>query len=62
MVLTGIELPKERIAEAEQDLLKVGKSWAIKNSSDTNVYDCPTNPVYCQLNDKTTKPDKRCFL
>lgn len=62
MVLTGIELPKERIAEAEQDLLKVGKSWAIKNSSDTNVYDCPTNPVYCQLNDKNYEAGQKVLL
>lgn len=51
-ILTGVQLPKERVDEAEQELLKVGKVWAAKNSKDTNVYDCPTNPVYCRKNDK----------
>lgn len=51
-VLTGIKLPGARIGEAEQELLEAGTTWAQKNSKDTSVYDCPTNPVYCQLNDK----------
>ncbi len=51
-ILTGVRLPDEKIKEAEQELLKAGKEWAIKNSSDTNVYDCQTNPVYCFHNDK----------
>jgi len=51
-ILTGVRLPKQRTTEAEQELLKHGKTWAKKNSSDTNVYECPTNPVYCQVNDK----------
>lgn len=52
-VLTGIKLPGARIGEAEQKLLEAGTTWAQKNSKDTSVYDCPTNPVYCQLNDKS---------
>lgn len=52
-VLTGIKLPGARIGEAEQELLEAGTTWAQKNSKDTSVYDCPTNPVYCQLNDKS---------
>lgn len=51
-VLTGVKLPKQRIDEAEQELLTVGTSYAAKHSSDTDVYDCDTNPVYCQNNDK----------
>lgn len=51
-VITGVKLPKERIKEAEQELLKAGKAWARKNSMDTSIYECPTNPVYCQLNEK----------
>lgn len=51
-VLTGVKLPTERIREAEEELLDVGTAWAMKKSSDTNVYDCPTNPVYCRENDK----------
>lgn len=52
-VLTGIKLPGARIGEAEQELLEAGTTWAQKNSKDTSVYDCPTNPVYCQQNDKS---------
>lgn len=52
-VLTGVKLPGARIGEAEQELLEAGTTWAQKNSKDTSVYDCPTNPVYCQLNDKS---------
>ena len=51
-ILTGVKLPKQRTTEAEQELLKLGKTWAKKNSSDTSVYECSTNPVYCQINDK----------
>ena len=51
-VLTGVKLPKERIEEAEKELLKAGESYAAKHSSDTDVYDCETNPVYCQENKK----------
>lgn len=51
-VLTGVKLPKQRIDEAEQELLTAGTSYAAKHSSDTDVYDCGTNPVYCQINDK----------
>ena len=52
-VLTGVKLPKQRIAEAEQELLEEGTAYAEKHSGDTNVYDCPTNPVYCAANDKS---------
>lgn len=61
-VLTGVKLPDERIKEAEQELLKAGKAWAVKNSSDTDVYDCPTNPVYCQRHDKNYDPGQKVLL
>lgn len=61
-VLTGVRLPDERIKEAEQELLKAGKAWAVKNSSDTDVYDCPTNPVYCQRHDKNYDPGQKVLL
>lgn len=61
-VLTGVRLPDERIKEAEQELLKTGKAWAVKNSSDTDVYDCPTNPVYCQRHDKNYDPGQKVLL
>lgn len=51
-VLTGVKLPQQRIDEAEQELLEVGTSYATKHSSDTTVYDCETNPVYCTHNEK----------
>ena len=51
-VITGVKLPKERIEEAEKELLKAGESYAAKHSSDTDVYDCETKPVYCQENKK----------
>lgn len=51
-VLTGVKLPQQRIDEAEQELLEVGISYAAKHSSDTTVYDCETNPVYCTHNEK----------
>lgn len=61
-VLTGVNLPEERIEEAEQELLEAGKSWAAKNSSDTDVYPCPTNPVYCQENDKNYDVGQKVLL
>lgn len=61
-VLTGVRLPKERIAEAENKLLEVGKSWAKKNSSDTDVYDCPTNPVYCTRHNKNYELGQKVVL
>lgn len=61
-VLTGVKLPDERVKEAEQELLKAGKTWAVKNSSDTDVYDCPTNPVYCQRHDKNYDPGQKVLL
>lgn len=51
-VLTGVKLPQQRIDEAEQELLEVSTSYAAKHSSDTTVYDCETNPVYCTHNEK----------
>lgn len=51
-VLTGVKLPQQRIDEAEQELLNAGTSYAAKHSSDTTIYDCETNPVYCTHNEK----------
>ena len=51
-VLTGVKLPQQRIDEAEQELLNASTSYAAKHSSDTTVYDCETNPVYCTHNEK----------
>mgnify|MGYP002290787472 CR=1 FL=1 len=51
-VLTGVKLSQQRTEEAEQELLEEGTEYAEKHSGDTNVYDCPTNPIYCSANDK----------
>ncbi|MCC8155488.1 MAG: hypothetical protein LIP01_15675 [Tannerellaceae bacterium] len=61
-VLTGVKLPEAKIKEAEQELLKVGKIWAEKNSKDTDVYDCPTNPVYCAKQDKNYAVGQKVLL
>jgi hypothetical protein len=50
-ILLNVNLPKGRIDEAEQRLLEVGREYVKKNSSDTEIYDCPTNAVYCHKND-----------
>lgn len=47
-VLTGIKLPEGNIKAAEDELLAEGQKYVAENSSDTNVYDCPTNPVFCK--------------
>ena len=36
-VLTGVKLPQQRIEEAEEELLKAGKAYAAKNSSETRT-------------------------
>lgn len=61
-ILTGVRLPDERIKEAEQELLKAGKEWATKNSSDTNIYDCQTNPVYCHHHNKNYDLGQKVLL
>lgn len=50
-ILTGIVLPDGRVKEAEQLLLEAGTEYAQKNSNDTEVYNCPTNAIYCHAND-----------
>lgn len=61
-VLTGVKLSEERIKEAEYELLDVGTSWAVKNSKDTNIYDCPTNAIYCAKYDKNFEIGQRVSL
>lgn len=61
-VLTGVKLPQQRIDEAEQELLEAGTSYAAKHSSDTDIYDCDTNPVYCQINDKNYEAGQAVLL
>lgn len=50
-ILVGVELPQARVDQAENELLAVGTEYAQKNSNDTEIYDCPTNAVYCHRND-----------
>lgn len=49
-VLTGIRLPESKVKEAEQELLSKGVAKVKEYSTDTNVYDCETNAVYCTNN------------
>ena len=51
-VLTGVKLPDANIEAAEAELQAEGEAYVTKNSSDTNVYNCDTNPVYCEENSK----------
>lgn len=61
-VLIGVRLPEARKDAAEQELLKAGLSYAKEHSTDTTVYDCPTNPVYCTENDKNYDLGQRVLL
>lgn len=61
-VLTGVKLPQQRIDEAEEELLAAGTSYAAKHSNDTDVYDCDTNPVYCQNNEKNYEAGQAVLL
>lgn len=61
-VLTGIKLPQTKVAEAEQELLTQGIAKAKEYGSDTNVYECKTDPVYCQNNKKNYRVGQRVKL
>lgn len=61
-VLTGVLLSEERIKEAEFKLLEVGQAIAHQHSADTEVYGCPTNPVYCAQNNHNFQLGQRVTL
>lgn len=61
-VLTGIRLPDVKVKEAEMELLSRGETKAREYGADTNVYDCKTDPVYCQLNNKNYRLGRRVKL
>lgn len=42
--------------------MKAGQAYAAKNSSDTDVYTCETNPVYCTVNDKNYNAGQAVLL
>ncbi|MBO7235184.1 MAG: hypothetical protein J6V05_01165 [Alistipes sp.] len=46
-ILTGVELDEDRITAAERELWKKGTELARQRANDTNVYDCPVDPVHC---------------
>lgn len=46
-ILTGVDLDNERTEAAEHELWDKGTALALKYANDTNVYDCPVDPVYC---------------
>lgn len=47
-ILTGVNLGKTAIRQAEARLYKKGTELANQYYSDTNVYDCPVNPIFCE--------------
>lgn len=49
-ILTGVELDRTCIENAEVELYDRGVALANEYYADTNVYDCPVNPVYCKDN------------
>lgn len=49
-ILTGVELPQEKVDEAETELRLRGSDIVNQYYADTNVYDIVTNPVYCNKN------------
>lgn len=61
-VLTGIKLSKEKVTDAEGELEELGVAKAKEYGSDTNVYDCKTDPVYCQQNKKNYRVGQRVKL
>lgn len=61
-VLTGIKLPETKITEAENELLSKGTAKAKEYGADTNVYECKTDPVYCQNNNKNYRLGTRVKL
>jgi hypothetical protein len=61
-VLTGVKLPDERIKEAENKLLIAGQTIAQQHSADTEVYECPTDPVYCAHNEHNFQLGQRVTL
>lgn len=61
-VLTGIKLPQDKVTEAEDELETQGVVKAKEYGSDTNVYDCKTDPVYCQQNKKNYRVGQRVKL
>ena len=46
-ILTGVELDEDSITTAERKLWIKGTELASQYAHDTNVYDCPVDPVYC---------------
>lgn len=46
-ILTGVKLDDDRTEAAEFELWNKGTELARQYANDTNVYDCPVDPVYC---------------
>lgn len=51
-ILTGVGLADDRITAAERELWDKGTELARQYANDTNVYDCPVDPVYCSKEPK----------
>lgn len=52
-VLTGVKLQTSKVRDAENELLAKAEDYARQHSSDTDVYECVSNPVYCYENNVT---------
>lgn len=61
-VLTGVKLPDVYVKQAEVELRNKGVDLVVQRSRDTNVYDCPTDPVFCQNNNKSFDIGQRVRL
>lgn len=61
-VLTGVKLSDDRIEEAEGKLLQAGEAIAQQHSADTEVYECPTDSVYCSQNNHNFQLGQRVTL
>lgn len=51
-ILTGVALGDDSITRAEKELWDKGTELASQYANDTNVYDCPVDPVYCSKEPK----------
>lgn len=61
-VLTGVKLSSQRIYDAEEQLFIAGQAIAYKHSADREVYECPTDPVYCSQNNHNFQLGQRVTL
>lgn len=61
-ILTGVKLPEEYVKNAEAELLLEANDIVAERCGDTNVYECPTNPVFCEKHRKNLQLGQRVKL